>query len=185
VAYRPRSYFPDLASLATYLPPPVSLVPAFFFGKTASPAPAARQDICCASGFNCLRIKTAQDQGCPCGGPRNIVQPTSCSDPAGSCRTIKYGTKKCIADGVSVSCEESFIDAPCGAPTPTPSPSPTPVPCGQPPPNYCCNEFINDTLPGTPYCEWKCNSCPPGTALPGGCVTQYPDGSCPPATCSR
>jgi hypothetical protein len=31
VAYPPRSYFPDIASLATYLPPPASLVPAFFW----------------------------------------------------------------------------------------------------------------------------------------------------------
>ena len=30
VAYPPRSHFPDVASLATYLPTPVSLVPAFF-----------------------------------------------------------------------------------------------------------------------------------------------------------
>jgi hypothetical protein len=30
-AYPPRSYFPDIASLATYLPPPANLVPAFFF----------------------------------------------------------------------------------------------------------------------------------------------------------
>jgi hypothetical protein len=36
----PRSYFPDVAALATYLPPPASLVPAFFFSKPASPAPA-------------------------------------------------------------------------------------------------------------------------------------------------
>jgi hypothetical protein len=40
VAYPPRSYFPDIASLATYLPPPVSLVPAFFFGRPTSPAPS-------------------------------------------------------------------------------------------------------------------------------------------------
>ena len=31
VASPPRSYFPDVASLATYLPPPANLVPAFFF----------------------------------------------------------------------------------------------------------------------------------------------------------
>lgn len=30
VAYSPRYHFPDVASLATYLPPPASLVPAFF-----------------------------------------------------------------------------------------------------------------------------------------------------------
>jgi hypothetical protein len=46
-AHPPRSYFPDIASLATYLPPPANLVPAFFFGRPALPAPAARQDICC------------------------------------------------------------------------------------------------------------------------------------------
>lgn len=48
----PRSYFPDIASLATYLPPPASLVPAFFWvdpphpprpqGKTSAARPRAR-----------------------------------------------------------------------------------------------------------------------------------------------
>ncbi|HWS90542.1 MAG TPA: hypothetical protein VN282_26475 [Pyrinomonadaceae bacterium] len=33
----PRSYFPDIASLATYLPPPASLVPAFFFADRSHP----------------------------------------------------------------------------------------------------------------------------------------------------
>jgi hypothetical protein len=72
VLYPPRSYFPDIASLATYLPPPANLVPAFFFGKPASPAPAARQDLCCTSP--CSRLKEARDQGCPCPiGLRRIV----------------------------------------------------------------------------------------------------------------
>ena len=39
-AHPPRSYFPDIASLATYLPPLAGLVPAFLFSKPASPAPA-------------------------------------------------------------------------------------------------------------------------------------------------
>ena len=48
-AHPPRSYFPDIASLATYLPPPANLVPAFFFGNSASPTPAAGQELCCTS----------------------------------------------------------------------------------------------------------------------------------------
>ena len=48
----PRSYFPDIASLATYLPPPANLVPAFFLvnlhhptrrrGRTSAARPRAR-----------------------------------------------------------------------------------------------------------------------------------------------
>ena len=38
--YPPWSYFPDVASLATYLPPPASLVLDVLFSKPASPAPA-------------------------------------------------------------------------------------------------------------------------------------------------
>jgi hypothetical protein len=41
VAYRLRSYFPDIASLANYLPPPASLVPAFFL--VAPPYPSQRR----------------------------------------------------------------------------------------------------------------------------------------------
>ena len=49
--YPPRSYFPDIASLATYLPPPANLVPAFFLvnllhlprrrGRTSAARPRA------------------------------------------------------------------------------------------------------------------------------------------------
>jgi|GEM_PF-1364385 len=39
-AYPPRSYFPEVASLAAFIPQPAGLVPAFLFGKAASPAPA-------------------------------------------------------------------------------------------------------------------------------------------------
>jgi hypothetical protein len=94
-AYSPPRYFPDIASLATYLPPPASLVPAFFFGRPASPAPAARQDICCTSP--CSRLKDATDQGCPCPGvQRRIVQPASCSSPStasgtGACSSARAG----------------------------------------------------------------------------------------------
>ena len=40
-AHPPRSYFPDIASLATYLPPPANLVPAFFLANP--PRPQRRQ----------------------------------------------------------------------------------------------------------------------------------------------
>jgi hypothetical protein len=57
----PRSYFPDIASLATYLPPPANLVPAFFFGNPASPDPAAGQELCCTSP--CSRLRDGTDRG--------------------------------------------------------------------------------------------------------------------------
>jgi hypothetical protein len=180
-AYPPRSYFPDIASLATYLPSPADLVPAFFFGRPASPAPAAGQDICCTSP--CSRLKDAVDQGCPCPGvQRRIVQPTSCSDPEGRCGTIRHEKLPCTAGGVPHECEESVIE-PCGAPTPTPTPSPTPIPCEQPPPAFCCEEAI--VSPGAgfqDYCVWSCrSSCPPNWPLNNGCFTPLADGSCPPA----
>ena len=49
VEYPPRSYFPDIASLATFLPPPADLVPAIFLvdpprrrGRTSAARPHAR-----------------------------------------------------------------------------------------------------------------------------------------------
>ena len=110
-----RSYFPDIASLATYLPPPASLVPAFFFGNPASPAPAARQDLCCTSP--CERLKPGTDQGCECPiGERNIVRSASCSDPAASCGSRRYETLECMVNGQKRFCEESFINPTCAPP---------------------------------------------------------------------
>ena len=168
-AYPPWRYFPDIASLATFIPPPASLVPAFFFGRPVSPAPAARQDICCTSP--CAQLKEARDQGCPCPGVvRRIVQPASCSDPAGSCGSIRHENIDCFADGVPHSCEESFIDPTCAAPTPTP----TPVPCPSPQPAPCCLEE-RGTLPLTsiPTCDWNCQppNCPTGTVFADGCYS--------------
>jgi hypothetical protein len=85
----PRYHFPELASLVSFLPQPVSLTPAFFIPEGSSPGPGATQDLCCASG--CSRLRPAVDQGCPCPGvTRNIVQHTSCSDAAGLCGTVEF-----------------------------------------------------------------------------------------------
>lgn len=65
----PRSYFPDVAALATHLPPPARLVPAFFFSNPSSPAPAdtgARQP-------PTKRCKKARDTDAP--EPPNSTQP--------------------------------------------------------------------------------------------------------------
>lgn len=132
----PRSYFPDMASLATYLPPPASLVPAFFFDRPASSAPAVRQDLCCTSP--CSRLKDATDQGCECPvGERRIVQSASCSDPEGSCGSIIYESFQCMVNGQERFCERSRIDPTCAPPTPTPTPTPECTPPG-PQPNICC-----------------------------------------------
>lgn len=172
----PRYYFPELASLITHLPPPANLVPAFFFGNRASPAPAARQDICCTSP--CSRLKTATDQGCPCPGVvRRIVQPTSCSDPAGSCATIRHEMRECIASGVPHSCEESFIDPTCAAPTTSPPPCEPPT---SPPAPCCTPEAV--TFPGTQVqnCRWNCESpnCSAGTVFADGCYSVPGPGVC-------
>ncbi|HEX8291366.1 MAG TPA: hypothetical protein VF570_06415, partial [Pyrinomonadaceae bacterium] len=174
----PRRYFPDIASLATYLPPPVNLVPAFFFDRPASPPPAMRQDLCCASG--CSRLKEAADQGCECPiGERRIVQSTSCSDPAGVCGSIIYESFQCMVNGQERFCERSRIGPTCADPTPTPTP--TPVPCPQPGPNYCCREVTSEpAMAGQPaYCEWTCADCPPGTPLAAGCIARNADLTCP------
>ena len=172
VAHPPRSYFPDIASLATYLPPPADLVPAFLFGRPASPAPAARQDICCSSQIGCSRLKRAEDQGCPCPGVvRRIVQPTSCSDPDGLCATIKHESITCTAGGVTFFCEESFPDTTCSAPTPTPPPC-TPT---EPQPHPCCTpeRYNPDPNLSTEICRWNCRagetSCL-GERLDDGCI---------------
>ncbi len=173
-AYPPRSYFPDVASLAAFIPQPAGLVPAFLFGKAASPAPAAGQDICCASG--CPRVKAAEDQGCPCGGPRKIVQTASCSDPDASCRTVTHRPKRCFADGVEFICEESFLDATCAAPTPTPTPCPSPQP------HPCCEEE-RGIFPGSQeeQCRWDCgpDNCPAGTTFANGCFSVDGPAVCP------
>jgi len=170
VADPPRYYFPEIASLLTLLPPPANLVPAFFIPKRPLSEPGMTQDLCCASG--CSRLKPSQDQGCPCPGVvRNIVQPTSCSDPAGSCGTIRHQAKNCIASGVEFSCEESFIDVTCGAPTPTPTPC-TP---SEPQPDPCCVTPTPDTLFGTGIqsCHWNCtlgeSNCSSLNRLSDGC----------------
>jgi len=46
----PRYYFPELASLVSFLPRPVSMTPAFFILKDSLPEPGATQALCCASG---------------------------------------------------------------------------------------------------------------------------------------
>ena len=105
----PRYYFPELASLASFLPRPASLTPAFFMPKGSLPEPGAAQDLCCASG--CSRLRPAQDQGCPCPGvTRDIVRHTSCSDPQSSCGTIEFRRlPTCIADGLGTcSCSRSL-----------------------------------------------------------------------------
>lgn len=93
----PRYHFPELASLVTSLPRPVSLTPAFFIPEGSSPEPGATQSLCCASG--CSRLIAAQDQGCPCPGvTRRIVQHTSCSDSSGRCGTARFVQMQgCIA----------------------------------------------------------------------------------------
>jgi hypothetical protein len=167
-AYPPRSYFPDVAALATYLPPPASLVPAFFFGNSVPPAPAAGQDLCCSSP--CERLKEGTDQGCECPiGERRIVRSVSCSEPGGSCGSRRYESLECQVNGQTRLCEESFIDPTCAAPTPTPTPC-TPT---EPRPNFCCTSEEYEVFPSTTkYCRWNCRagetSCA-GLRLDDGC----------------
>jgi hypothetical protein len=179
----PPRYFTDSAYLpTTYLSPPVSFMTAAFFVSDSSPEPSAKRDVCCPVA-NCTRIKINQDQGCPCGGLRNIVESASCSDSRGSCSTIIYEKKTCFVNGFEFNCEESFPGPPCGSPTPEPTPTPTPTPpqcTGNPPnPTNCeCKELV----PGEP--GWVC-FCPDGNPanynvqanLPTGCPSgTYNDG---------
>ena len=107
----PPRYFTDSVYLpTTYLSPPVSFVTAAFFSANPSPEPSAKRDVCCPVA-NCTRIKINQDQGCPCGGPRNIVESAPCSDPHGSCNKIEYEKKVCYVNGFRFDCEESFPGA--------------------------------------------------------------------------
>lgn len=170
VAYPPRSYFPDVASLVTYFPPPVGLVPAAFFGRPASLAPMAIQDLCCTSP--CSRLKDTTDQGCECPGvQRRIVQPASCSDPGSACGSIIYEARECVVNGQTRFCEESFIDPTC---TSAPTPTPTPVPCPSPQPAPCCLENRAPIL-GTsiPNCQWDCKppNCATGTVFVNDCFS--------------
>jgi hypothetical protein len=169
----PRYRFPKLASLETFLPRPVSLTPAFFIPEGSLPEPGAAQDLCCASG--CSRLRAAQDQGCPCPGvTRNIVQHTSCSDPAGLCGTVRFvKMPTCIAGGIEYYCEESFRDTTCNA-----APTPTPTPCTPttPRPAPCCDSGEYN-VPGASqqYCRWACtnttSSCGTGTVFADGCYS--------------
>jgi len=184
----PRYYFPELASLAPFIPRPVSLTPAFFIPEGSLPGPGAAQDLCCASG--CSQLRPAADQGCPCPGvTRRIVQHTSCSDPQGSCGTVRFlPMPECTADGVVFFCEESFIDPSCTPPTPTPTPeltpTPTPEPCPQPAPATCCLEHNSPAAPGSPPppCQWDCGTlgCPPNQELNNGCYVKTSGTNCRP-----
>lgn len=135
---------------------------AFVAGNT-SPEPSAKRDVCCPVA-NCPHIKFNQDQGCPCGGLRDIVESAPCSDPQGVCRTIEHKTKTCFVSGFEFNCEESDFGPPCGAPTPTPTPTPeltptpTPEPCPQPAPDTCCDQHFFAAAPGEPPppCRWDC-----------------------------
>jgi hypothetical protein len=169
----PRSYFPDIASLATYLPPPVNLVPAFFFINPASPAPAMRQDLCCASG--CSRLKAATDQGCECPvGSRDIVRSASCSDPAASCGSIIYESFQCMVNGQTRYCERSIIDTTCAAPTPTP-PTPSCTPEQEQPAPCCTPAPYTPPFATIQSCIWKCkpeeSDCRAGQTFKDGCVS--------------
>ena len=152
----PRYHFPEIASLITLLPPPANLVPAFLISKRPLPEPVAAQDLCCASG--CSRLIASEDQGCPCpGSKRFTVQPTSCSDPAGSCGTVVHkAQEECDAQGVIFKCEDSFISNTCNAPPPTPTPDCTPT---EPQPHPCCTpEFVTPDPNLSGYCRWNCRA---------------------------
>jgi hypothetical protein len=175
VAYPPRRYFADIASLATYLPPPASLVPAFFLVNLPRPSPVMRQDLCCGSG--CSRLKADTDQGCECPvGSRDIVRSASCSDPAASCGSIIYESFQCMVNGQPRFCEESFINPTCAAPTPTPTPTPVPE-CTptEPQPDPCCKGRLYQPDPNlSGRCIWDCNpanhpECE-GESLDNGCI---------------
>ena len=108
----PPQYFTDSAYLpTTYLSPPVSFMTAAFVARNSSPEPSAKRDVCCPVA-NCPHIKFNQDQGCPCGGLRNIVESAPCSDPQGVCSTIEYTPKTCYVNGFEVNCEESSFGPP-------------------------------------------------------------------------
>ncbi len=70
----PPRHFTDSVYLpTTYLSPPVSFMTAAFVAGNSSPEPSAKRDVCCPVA-NCPHIKFNQDQGCPCGGLRDIVE---------------------------------------------------------------------------------------------------------------
>src|ERR1044072_3195577 len=173
----PRDYFPEIASLAPFLPRPVSMTPAFFMPEGSLPEPGAAQDLCCASG--CSRLRLAQDQGCPCPGvTRDIVQHTSCSDSAGRCGTVEFRRMPtCIADGIEYYCEGSIINPTCAA---TPTPTPTPCTPTTPQPAPCCDSGEYN-IPGTSqhFCRWACtnttSSCGTGTVFADGCYSVRDD----------
>lgn len=156
----------------------------------SSPEPSAKRGVCCPVA-NCTRIRINQEQGCPCGGTRNIVESASCSDPLGSCSTVEFRKKTCFVNGFEFNCEESFPGPACGPPTPSPTdtpPPPTPQYTGLPPnpknceckaldpanPTWAC--FCLDDTPAN-YFANSPTGCPYGTYNDGDdCCIPYPSG---------
>jgi hypothetical protein len=158
----PPRYFANSVYLPTTYPsPPVSFMTAAFFSANPLPEPPAKRDVCCPVA-NCPHIRLGQDQGCPCGGLRMIVESAPCSDPRGSCNTIEYKTKTCYVSGFRFDCEESEPGPACGTATPTPTSTPTPTPpqCPGNPPNTtnCVCKAIDPANP-----NWDCQCIGGGT----------------------
>jgi hypothetical protein len=126
----------------------------------------------CCFGNNCLRSRIIHNN-CFCGGDRDALSFTACSDPFGGCWSPEYIWQQC-GDGYCL----QVIISPCGTgttPTPTPVPSPTPTPDCDPntKPNPGCT-CTRDPF-GNPY--WQCLSCPDGAPAN---YPQYPaNNGCP------
>ncbi|MDT7808110.1 MAG: hypothetical protein QOJ70_1923 [Acidobacteriota bacterium] len=179
-AKSPPTYLADSAPLSTHFSPPVNFFPAVFLSKLSSSRTTPLRDICCqTSRPECSWIRPGSDQGCPCGGERDIVQSAACSDPFGSCSTVVYTPKHCTAEGVEFTCEESFMGDPCDAPPPTPTPTPTPTPVPTPPQCNPCRPNLScgcTPLPGNVGAVWFCTPCLVGSEAD---FCNYPITGCP------
>ncbi len=151
--------FPDLASLATYIRPPIRGSDI----KWADMTQCMLEPGLAAPAFTFVPFQT-----------------TTCHDNAGPSVEMD-GRKSCGAQGTSTCyqtcsddgwCETAQSLFPCSVPTPTPTP--TPPSCTGPPPAPCCTPEII-TLPGTQIqrCRWNCQppDCSAGTVFADGCVS--------------
>jgi hypothetical protein len=154
----PTDDLPASFLLAVFLSPESS--------KPASLTLKPQSQLCC-SGNDCFRSIPIFNN-CLCGGDKQSIQSTACSNPFGSCNSPDYKYLPC--DGGY--CLNVIIN-PCGGTTPTPTPTPTPTtdcnPNAKPNPYCTC---ARDPF-GNPY--WACLSCPDGVQVNN---PQYPTG-CP------
>jgi hypothetical protein len=160
--------FPDLASLAVFIPPPLRSSTA----KRADMTRCAGEPGLAASAFLFVPFEsdTCTDNSGPfvdaigrknCGDPDTSTCYAHCSD-AGWCSTWQSST-------------------PCSGPSATPPGTGT---CQWPPPAPCCEPEIitpDPNLPSNTFCQWNCKppNCSTGTVFADGCYSVQGVEVCP------